>query len=382
MRNVMDSDKESITEDVFPGDRNAVSEKTDFRSEFGLMILLVVILVLIVAMSIFFAFSGTHWMMHRGPHRHGFMEDPVFFGWFLRFTVLAVLIAFVVILIMSRFMLKPIHRLTAAADRISRGDYTVRVRESGPSEIRRLNRSFNHMAEELGGVEMLRSDFINEFAHEFKTPIVSIRGFAKLLKREDLEPGKRREYLDIIIKESERLAGLSGSVLQMAKVEKQVILSEVAWFNVSEQIRLVIAQMMEKWQQKDVTVSMETGPRNGPGEQELLLTGNEEMLRQVWINILDNAYKFTPAHGEIRVYIHIEGNIFTADVWDSGPQITPETAARMFDKFYQGDSSRATEGNGLGLAIAKKIVHLHGGGIGALPVRDGATIRIQLPVRK
>ena len=238
------------------------------------------------------------------------------------------------------------------------------------------------MAEELGSVEMLRSDFINEFAHEFKTPIVSIRGFARLLKRNDLEPEKRREYLDIIIEESERLAGLSGSVLQLAKVEKQVILSDVAWFNVSEQIRLVIAQMMEKHQQKDVTVSLETGPRDGSGEQDLQLAGNEELLRRVWINILDNAFKFTPASGEIRVSIYIEGNIFTADVWDSGPQITPETAARMFDKFYQGDSSRATEGNGLGLAIAKKIVHLHGGGSGALPVRDGAAIRVQLPVRK
>ena len=150
----------------------------------------------------------------------------------------------------SKLPLKPIRTVCEAADKIADGDYNVRINLKGPAEFIQLAESFNHMAEELGSVEMLRSDFVNNFSHEFKTPIVSVRGFAKMLKRDDLTDEERNEYLDTIITESERLAELSTNILNLTKIEQQTILTDKKQFNVSEQIRLVIAMLSGKWQEK------------------------------------------------------------------------------------------------------------------------------------
>ncbi len=172
------------------------------------------------------------------------------------------------------------------------------------------------MAEELGSVEMLRADFINNFSHEFKTPIVSLRGYARELKWDDLTPEEREEYLDIIISESERLVSLSTNVLYLSKIEKQDILSNRKRFNLSEQIRLVFALLDQKFTGKNLEPEFDG--------KEVWCEGNEEMLKQVWINLLDNAIKFSPPGAKIEVYVRSDSSKITVKIRDFGIGMSPE----------------------------------------------------------
>ena len=279
------------------------------------------------------------------------------------FGIISVLVGTGLSIILSKMPLAPIREIIDATDKIADGDYSVRIHLRGPEEIRTLRDKFNHMAEEIGSVEMLRSDFVNNFSHEFKTPIVSIRGFAKALKWDNLSAEERDEYIDIIISESERL---SVNVLYLSKIEQQTILTDKRRFNLSEQIRLVVALLDKKLTEKQIQVNFNCG--------EFFFTGNEEMLRQVWINLLDNAIKYSPAHGVIEIQMEQKNGKTTVTVANQGEFIPPETAAHIFEKFYQGDTSHATKGNGLGLAIAKRIIELHGGAIRLIQPEQGKIV--------
>ncbi len=271
------------------------------------------------------------------------------------FALVSLIMGTSIALIFSRIPLKPIRKIAAAAEQIADGDYSVRLDLRGPEELCELSRKFNHMTEELGSVELLRSDFVNNFSHEIRTPIVSIRGFTKILRQENLTEEERNEYLDIIIQESERLADLSTNVLNLSKIEQQTILTDKKRFNVSEQIRLAIAVIDSKWPNKKINFQFDCG--------ELFIIGNEELLRQVWINLLDNAVKFSPDGGIVKIDICTDNDFMKFSFANQGSPIPPKSAAHIFDKFYQADTSHTTKGNGLGLALAKRIVELHGGRI-------------------
>lgn len=281
---------------------------------------------------------------------------------FFTFALVSIGVGTVLALLFSKLPLKPIRAVCEAADKIAEGDYSVRIHLKSSEEFLQLSDSFNHMAEELGSVELLRSDFVNNFSHEFKTPIVSIRGFAKMLKRNDLTSEERNEYLDTIISESERLAELSTSVLNLTKIEQQTILTDKKQFNVSEQIRLVIAMLSNKWQEKQLTFDFDCG--------EIYLFGNEEMMKQVWINLLDNAIKFSPPHGIVTIKLQRNVSYVTISISNDGNTLNEESVKHIFDKFYQADRSRATNGYGLGLAIVKRVVELHGGTITAKDIKN------------
>lgn len=270
----------------------------------------------------------------------------------------------------STLPLRPIREIMDAVDRIANGDYSVRLSLKGLDELRALGDKFNHMAEELGSVEMLRTDFINNFSHEFKTPIVSIRGYAKELKWDDLTPEERNEYLDIIISESERLVSLSSNVLYLSKIEKQAIVPNKRRFNLSEQIRLVIVLLDKKFADKNLEPEFEGG--------EVWCDGNEEMLKQVWINLLDNAIKFSPPGKKIEVCASNGPDEISVKIRDFGSGIPLEQKNRILDKFYQCDASRTTAGNGLGLSIVKRILDLHGGKITVYSSEEGSTFEVML----
>lgn len=288
------------------------------------------------------------------------------------FAVVSLLVSVFMAVFTSHRPLKPWYVLMNAANEISNGNYSVRVNTKGPEAIQELYCSFNHMAEELGSVEVLRTDFVNNFSHEFKTPIVSIRGFAKMLKRSDLTEIERDEYLDIIISETERLTELSNNVLNLSKIEQQTILSNKKSFNVSEQIRLVIVMMLSKWSKKPVNVTFES--------DEVYLIGNEELLKQVWINLLDNAIKFSPDNRNVEINIFTEENGIRFNFTDCGNGMTIESTSHIFEKFYQGDISHTVQGNGLGLTISKRIVELHSGTIHvAHSDENGTIIEVYLP---
>lgn len=325
---------------------------------------LVVFTILFFTMS--FAFLGTHLLTYLGfIERGNFQKFPLFM-----FSAISVIIGTVLAIVFSKAPLRPLKELMAATDRIADGDYSVRLALKGPLELKTLSRKFNHMAEELGSVEMLRSDFVNSFSHEFKTPIVSIRGFAKALKWNDLSDEEREEYLDIIISESERLSALSANILYLSKIENQTILTGKKQFNLSEQLRLVIALLDKKIMDKRLEIIFDS--------EEYFTVGNEEMLKQVWINLLDNAVKFSPDSSRIEIRIKETADGLIVKISDQGKGMTHEAKSHIFDKFYQGDTSHSASGNGLGLAIVKKIIELHEGSIMVRSSDKGSTFEVVL----
>ena len=275
---------------------------------------------------------------------------------------------------MGRGKLKPINDLVHAMRAVSQGDFSVRVDcEDVSGDMGRLVSSFNDMASELGGLELFRKDFINNFSHEFKTPIVSIKGFARQLERPDLTDDQRREYLDIIISESDRLANMSGNVLLLSKLENQNIVTDREDYRLDEQLRRCVLLLEKQWSEKDLELDLEL--------EEVVYRGNEEMMNHVWVNLLNNAVKFSPAGGTLRVRLRREGNEAVCTVGDEGPGMDGDTRRRIFEKFYQGDTAHATEGNGLGLSLVKRIVDLCGGSIevDSAPGR-GSAFTVRLPL--
>lgn len=293
----------------------------------------------------------------------------------LLYAAFSVPIGILVTVIATKFPLKPIRNLIDSMDRLASGDFKTRV-NVGPIMKRYpsfvvVSESFNKMAEQLENTEMLRSDFINNFSHEFKTPIVSIAGFAKLLRRGNLPPEEQQEYLKIIEEESMRLSYMATNVLNLTKVENQTILSDISEYNLSEQIRSCILLLENKWGKKDLELQLEFG--------EHTIRANEEQLKQVWINLLDNAIKFAPEGHTVQVSITEQGNKLTVSVRNTGSEIAPEHQKKIFHKFYQADESHSTQGNGVGLAIVKRITELHGGQVRVSSAKDVTTFTVELP---
>lgn len=287
--------------------------------------------------------------------------------------VSCILIGVIVSACSSRAVLKNVREFIEATEKLSRGDFSARLNIKRPPEFRILSKNFNAMAEELGGIEVLRTDFINNFSHEFKTPIISIKGFAEILKDDDLSKEEKNEYLDIIIEESKRLSSLATNVLNLSKIETQVILNDIQRFNIGEQIRQSILLLDSKFQSKNILLDINI--------EDCYVNGNKEMLNQVWVNLLDNAIKFNNKNGIVSVNMKKEeGNIFI-NITDTGLGITRESIPKIFDKFYQEDRSHSTHGNGLGLTIVKKIIELHGGTIECDSiVSKGTKFTIILPI--
>ena len=253
-------------------------------------------------------------------------------------------------------IVRPVREVKKAMHRVEKGDFSQRLEVTGfNGEIDELIESYNKMAQELGGIEMFRENFINSFSHEFKTPIVSIQGFAKQLKKENLSEEKKQEYIDIIISESKRLTNLSSNILMLSKLENQQIITDKTSFSLDEQIRNCILLLEKQWTAKDISFDIDM--------QEIQYTTNAEMLSQVWVNIIGNAIKFSPKGSSIRIKLFKEGDVITAEITDRGIGMDQQTISHIFERFYQGDRAHASEGNGLGLPLVKRIVELCNGNI-------------------
>jgi len=291
-------------------------------------------------------------------------DSSPFLQW-LGFCIVSVLVGTALSACMIRRPLRPFEHLLAGLNKIAKGDYSVRLNLRGFRAMKELNNGFNHMAKELGSLEMLRADFVNSFSHEFKTPIVSISGFAKMLKRENLTPEEREEYLDIIIRESDRLSELAANVLSLTKIENQHILTDTKSVNISEQIRLTAALLASRWEQKKIEIEFDA--------DEVFVNGNEDMLKQVWLNLVDNAIKFSPEYGTVKISIRTQPAETIVTIANEG-EMDAAVISRIFDKFYQGDTSHTEQGNGLGLTIAQKIAELHGGSLCAESGANGSIL--------
>lgn len=253
----------------------------------------------------------------------------------------------------SAIMVKASKPYLEALERIAECDFSARIEDSSVFANFGIAQNFNNMAEQLESVETLREGFISDFSHEFKTPIVSIAGFAKLLKDPSLTAEQRNEYLDVIIDESDRLVGLSESVLMLNRLDTQVIVNEP--YCLDEQIRQCVLAFDRQFREKNIDLELNL--------EETVIDSNSKLLHQVWINLLSNALKFTPNGGTIEVEcVNKEGRV-EVTVKDNGCGMSVDVMKNIFNKFYQGEKSHTTAGNGLGLSIVKKIVELLNGSI-------------------
>lgn len=300
-------------------------------------------------------------------------QHPPFLRILLFIALLSTIIGCTLTLIFGEIPLKPINKLIDATEELSNGNFDVRINFDYPKVLNNLSISFNNMASELGSAKILRNDFVNNFSHEFKTPIVSLRGFAKLLKNDNLPKEVRDEYLDIIISESDRLATLATNILNLSNIENTNIISDQHDFDLAEQIRHSILMLESKWSDKNINMNIDL--------DETSYYGNEELLKQVWVNLIDNAIKFTPNNGDVKIELmSFEDNVIFK-VKDTGIGMTQDVKAHIFDKFYQGDTSHTTEGNGLGLTMVKKIVELHNGNIDVKShPNKGTIIKVVFPI--
>lgn len=279
-------------------------------------------------------------------------------------TVLAV--------VLNRHYLRPVAQLLAATRAVAEGDFSVRVPvRKNPRDLAECIESFNKMTSELGRLELLQTDFVNTFSHEFKTPIISIRGFARLLQSDRLTPAQRREYTDTIIRESERLAAMSTNILLLSRYENTGIVSEKTRYALDEQIRRCIALQERAWLEKDIELEGELAP--------VTFYGNEDLVEHIWSNLISNAVRFTPSGGRISVLLRQEGGEVFVTVSDTGCGMDEQTQAHIFDKFYKG-AAQQSSGNGLGLAIVRRAVELCGGSIrvASQPGR-GSSFLVTLP---
>lgn len=312
-----------------------------------------------------------HFNILTGPGHTALMPKTVI----LIFTPSALILGALMTAILARIPMKPVNKLINQINRLAAGDYQARL-DFGDFEkkypaLAELTGSFNCMAEELQNTELLRSDFINNFSHEFKTPIVSIAGFAKLLRRGNLTEAERDEYLGIMERESLRLAQMATNVLHLTKVENQTILTDLAEYNLSEQIRSCILLLEESWETKGLELVLDF--------DEYTILASEELMQQVWINLLGNAVKFSPAGGLLDVHITQSADHTAVSIRNTGSEIAPEHQKKIFNKFYQADESHASEGNGIGLAIVKRIVSLHRGTVSVSSGNGATTFTVTLP---
>ena len=273
---------------------------------------------------------------------------------------------------------EPMRNLRNATEKVANGDFSVYVpplHSVGKLDyLDAMILDFNKMVEELGSIEVLKTDFFSNVSHEIKTPLAVIHNNAQLLQKTNLEESQRKECADAILHATRRLSNLITNMLKLNKLEKQAIQPAPQSFDLCAQLSECALQFENPWEQKDIEFIAEL-------EDRALIRGDEELLALVWTNLLSNAIKFTPAGGTVTLTQRTEPDAVTVEVADTGCGMEAETMRHIFDKFYQGDTSHSTEGNGLGLALVRRILELSDGTITVQStVGKGSVFTVRLPV--
>ncbi len=272
----------------------------------------------------------------------------------IRNGIISVVVGAILTTLGIKSITNPINALSNASKKVAQGDFQVSVDKEGHHVMTELIENFNLMAAQLSKNENLQKDFVSNVSHEFKTPIASIAGYAELLKTEDLTEEKRMEYAQIITNQTSRLTKLSANLLRLSELENKAIGMQQKTFSLDEQIRDAILLLQREWEEKQIHLEIDL--------EEVFFVGDRELLYQVWVNIIENAIKFTPEKGQITIQLE-HGDQIKVTIEDNGSGIPAEQLPRIFERFYKGDSSRASKGTGLGLSIVKKIIEIHNGSI-------------------
>lgn len=269
-------------------------------------------------------------------------------------VILGAILGTVVTILIVKQIFQPIGRLSKGLRRVSAGDFSVRLNEKSMfAAIREMYGDFNAMAAELAGVETLRSDFVSNVSHEFKTPLAAIEGYAALLQNKGLSSERAEDYLQKIVSNARKLSVLTGNILNLSKLENRQSLPDARTFDLSEQIRKAILMLESEWEAKNITFDLSL--------PDVRYCGSEGILFHVWYNLIANAVKFSVQNGTVRIELRTVPGKICVTVEDHGCGIDEKTLPHIFEKFYQGDASRSAEGNGLGLALVKRVVTLCGG---------------------
>ena len=270
---------------------------------------------------------------------------------------------------------RPVKRITQATQRIMQGDFSVRIEPDSKDaeQFSEIVDAINKMARELSGVETLRTDFIANVSHEMKTPLAAMQNYCTLLQQPGLDEATRMEYAKAVSESARRMASMMTNILKLNRLENQQIYPQVTEYDLSEQLCQSLLQFENVWEQEDIEIETDI-------EDGVMIQADAELLALVWSNLLSNAFKFTPAGGKVSLSLTATEHHAIVTVRDTGCGMTPETGKHIFEKFYQGDTSRATRGNGLGLALVKRVIDILQGQIGvesAVGKGSAFTVRIR-----
>ena len=274
----------------------------------------------------------------------------------------------------TRSFIDPITQLGKAMKEVADGNFQVTAQcRSRLQDVNDIYDSFNLMVKELGATETLQTDFISNVSHEFKTPINAIEGYASLLQDHQQSQAEQDAYIEKILFNTHRLSTLTGNILLLSKINNQSIHPQRTVFRLDEQVRQAIVALEQKWTEKDIDFDVEL--------DKISYSGYESLLIHVWSNLIDNAIKFDPHGGMIALRLRQEDGFAVFTIDDNGPGVAPEDQERVFHKFYQSDSSRVMDGNGLGLPLVKKIVEFSGGTVTLENLPEaGCRFTVRLPL--
>ena len=272
---------------------------------------------------------------------------------------------------------RSVRHIVQAAQTIVAGDFSVRVkpisRFSSDESFNEIVQCFNRMAEELASVETLRTDFIANVSHELKTPLAAMNNYATLLQAPNLPEEQRVAYAKAIAQRSRQLSRMMTNILKLNKLENQQIYPNCHPYDLSDQLCQSLLQFEDVWESKDIDLDTQIPDR-------VTISADQELLELVWNNLLSNAFKFTPAGGQVRLCLRQLDQQVAVTIQDTGCGMSHKTQAHIFEKFYQGDTSHATQGNGLGLALVRRVVDICQGSIQLTSAPgQGTTFTITLP---
>ena len=270
---------------------------------------------------------------------------------------------------------RPVKLITTATERIMQGDFSVRIKPmkgAGMEGFNQIGTAINKMAEELSSTETLRTDFISNVSHELKTPLAVMGNYATMLQKPGITEKEKNDYAKAISEAARKLAQLITNILKLNKLENQQIFPTHREFNLGEQLCECLLAFEDVWEKKNMEIETDIA-------EDVRVKSDPELLSLVWNNLISNAVKFTPDGGTVGVSLKTEGSYVIVSVTDTGCGMTPEVGQHIFEKFYQGDTSHATQGNGLGLALVKRVVDILNGEIGVQSVSaKGSTFTVKI----
>ena len=276
----------------------------------------------------------------------------------------------------KRMVDQPVKQIMDALDQVMQGDFTVRIAHvkefAGETGFNEVINAINKMTAELEGTETLRTDFIANVSHELKTPLAVMANLSTMLQQPGLSDAERMEYAKDISHSARRLAALITNILKLNKLENQQIFPQPQEFDLGEQLCECLLGFEDAWEKKNLEIETDI-------QDDVRIKSDPELLSLVWNNLISNAVKFTSEGGTVGVTLKADGKKVVVSVRDTGCGMTAETGKHIFEKFYQGDTSHATQGNGLGLALVKRVVDILGGEIAVQSVYgQGSTFTVSI----